>query len=81
MSGTSRSLQLDRNDIGPILLKALLVGVAAALAFLTERAADLDLGDLTVFLVPVITAILAAFTRWIHDFNKDKDKKEEEKGE
>ena len=82
MSGTSKSFQLDKNDIWPILFRALMVGIAAALAFLTEKAADLDLGDLTVFLVPVITALLAAITRWLHDFNKDKqEKKEKEENE
>jgi hypothetical protein len=82
MSGTSKSFQLDKNDIWPILFRALMVGIAAALAFLTEKAADLDLGDLTVFLVPAITALLAAITRWLHDFNKDKqEKKEKEENE
>jgi hypothetical protein len=82
MSGTSKSFQLDKNDIWPILFRALMVGLAAALAFLTEKAAHLDLGDLTVFLVPVITALLAAITRWLHDFNKDKqEKKEKEENE
>jgi hypothetical protein len=67
------------NDLWPILFRALMVGLAASLAFIAEKMASLDLGDLTVFLVPVITAILAAITRWLHDFNKDKE--EEKKGE
>lgn len=77
MSGTSKKFALDMNDIWPILFRALMVGVAASLAFLTERAASLDLGDLTVFLVPVITAILVALTRWVHDFNKEEKKEGE----
>jgi hypothetical protein len=78
MSGTSKKFALDMNDIWPILFRALMVGVSASLAFLTERMANLDLGDATVFLVPVITAILVALTRWVHDFSKDKDKEKKE---
>jgi membrane protein implicated in regulation of membrane protease activity len=83
MVGTSKGFQLDKNDIWPILFRALMVGLAAALAFLTEKAAHLDLGELTVFLVPVVTALLAAITRWLHDFNKDnkEEKKEKEENE
>ena len=83
MTGTSKGFRLDGNDIWPILFRALMVGLAASLAFLTERAANLDLGELTVFLVPVVTAFLAAVTRWVHDFNKDnkEEKKEKEENE
>lgn len=81
MTGTSKSFQLDKNDIWPILFRALMVGLAASLAFLTERAVNLDLGELTVFLVPVVTAFLAAITRWLHDFNKNNEEEEKKKEE
>lgn len=63
----SKKFTLNVNDVKNIGRDALLVGVAAALAFLGENVADLDLGASGVMLVPVITVAIDTLIKYVKD--------------
>lgn len=68
--GTSKSFQVDFNDAISLFRNAALVGVAAAITFVGENLANVDFGAATAFVVPVVTVVLQAATRWLSDYTK-----------
>lgn len=68
--GTSKGFQVDFNDAIALFRNAALVGVAAAITFVGENLANVDFGAATAFVVPVVTIVLQAATRWLADYTK-----------
>jgi hypothetical protein len=66
----SDKYSLNVDDMKKLGKNALFVGVAAALAYLGQNAANLDLGSATVVLVPVITTVINAVMTWAKDNTK-----------
>lgn len=70
MNGTSKSFKLNKNDIWSIILMGLLVGLASFLTYLLENIGHLNLGESTVFIVPIISVVITSIIRWIKDYTK-----------
>jgi|688.fasta_scaffold232717_2 hypothetical protein len=68
--GTSKTFQVDLNDAIVLLKNASLVGLAAAITFVGENLANVNFGAATAFVVPVVTIVLQAATRWLSDYTK-----------
>lgn len=80
MTGTSKGFELNKRDIWSIILVGLLVGLASTLTYVAENISHIDFGDSTLFIVPVITVAINSLVRWIKDFTKREEEKDE-KGE
>lgn len=70
MSGTSSGFKLNKKDVWSIILMGLLVGLASMLTYLLENIGHLDLGESTVFIVPIISVVITSIVRWIKDYTK-----------
>jgi hypothetical protein len=68
--GTSKSFSFDYNDILAVVKNALLVGAAAAVTFLAESIAKIDMGASNVFISPVVAVALNSLSRWLKDYTK-----------
>lgn len=69
--GTSKGFTFDYNDMLAIVKNALLVGAAAAVTFLAESLAKIDMGASNVFIIPVVAVALNSLSRWLKDYTKD----------
>lgn len=63
----SKKFSLNVNDAKVLIKNALLVGAAAALAYLGEHVSDLDLGATGIMLVPVVSVALDTMIKWVKD--------------
>lgn len=63
----SPRFSLDLTDLGGVILYALMVGVAAALTFLTENSGLYDFGVWQGFAVMLLAAVLDVCRRWLSD--------------
>lgn len=70
MAGTSEKFKLNKEDMLELVKNTSLVASAAALTFLSENIAELDLGPSTAFIVPVATLIIHSGLRWITNYSK-----------
>ena len=66
----SAKFTLNMDDVKGLVRNALLVGSAAALAYMGENVADIDLGTTGVLLVPVITVGIDTVVSWLRDAQK-----------
>jgi len=60
----SKSFSLNGNDLVNLGKNAALVGLAAALAYVGENIASVDLGNMGIMLVPVIAVGLDTLVKW-----------------
>lgn len=68
----SERFNLDKDDVKTLAFNALLVGSAAALTYVGENLAGLDLGNMGLLLVPIVTVALNSAISWINDNKKGK---------
>jgi len=61
---TSRSYQLDKNDVLALVKNAVLVGLAAVLTYVGENLVKLDLGPSVALFVPVVAMVLDSAVKW-----------------
>jgi len=69
--GTSKGFTLDYNDLLTVVKNAVLVGAAAAVTFLAESLAKIDMGTSNAFIIPVVAVALNSLSRWLKDYTKD----------
>lgn len=60
----SPAFTLNVTDVVVIAKNAALVAVAAALTYVGENIADLDLGATGVMIVPVVTVVINTLVKW-----------------
>lgn len=77
MTGTSKGFELNKRDVWSIILVGLLVGLASTLTYIAENVSHIDFGDATLFIVPIITVAINSIIRWIKDFTKQQEDKQE----
>jgi hypothetical protein len=70
--GTSKSLSFDKNDLTAVLTNALIVGAAAAITFIGENLAKLDLGQSTALIIPIVAVVLNTVSRWLKNYTTKK---------
>ena len=63
----SKSFALNIKDFINLGKNALLVGVAAGLAWVGQNLAHLDLGPATALVVPIVAVIIDSFVKWAKD--------------
>ena len=61
---TSKSYQLDKNDVIALVKNAVLVGLAAVLTYVGENLVKLDLGPSIALFVPVVAMVLDSAVKW-----------------
>ena len=66
----SEKFTLDLDDVKHLVKNAVLVGTAAALAYMGENISDVDMGTTGVLLVPVITVGIDTMVSWLRDNHK-----------
>ena len=66
----SAKFNLNTDDVKNLVKNALLVGSAAALAYMGENISDVDMGTTGVLLVPVITVGIDTVVSWLRDNQK-----------
>ena len=66
----SAKFNLNTDDVKNLVKNALLVGSAAALAYMGENISDVDMGTTGVLLVPVITVGIDTVLSWLRDNQK-----------
>ena len=66
----SAKFTLNTDDVKNLVKNALLVGSAAALAYMGENLSDVDMGTTGVLLVPVITVGIDTMVSWLRDNQK-----------
>jgi hypothetical protein len=69
--GTSKSLSFDKNDMIAVIKNAVLIGAAAAVTFLAESLAKIDIGTGNVLVIPIVAVALNSLSRWLKDYTKD----------
>ena len=67
---TSKSFTMDVNDIISIGKNALLVGLAAVLTYVGENISEVDLGNASALIVPVVVVTVNTLVSWIKDNTK-----------
>ena len=68
MSNTgSKSFDINVVDLISVGKNALLVGVAAVLTYVGENIANVDLGNLSALVVPVVTIVINTLVKWLKD--------------
>jgi hypothetical protein len=72
----SEKFKLDGDDVKKLVMNALLVGGAAALTFIGENVANLDLGNTGVLFVPIVAVAINTAVQWLKDNRTDQDKVE-----
>ena len=68
---TSRSYQLDKNDVIALVKNAVLVGLAAVLTYVGQNVTKLDLGPSVALFVPVIAMMLDSAVKWVKNNVKE----------
>jgi hypothetical protein len=68
---TSRSYQLDKNDVIALVKNAVLVGLAALLTYVGQNVTKLDLGPSVALFVPVIAMMLDSAVKWVKNNVKE----------
>lgn len=63
----SQAYSVDSKDLVTIGKNALLVGVSAILTYLGDNLANLDLGNASALLVPVVAVLINSAIKWIKD--------------
>lgn len=63
----SKAYSVDSKDLVTIGKNALLVGVSAILTYLGDNLANLDLGNASALLVPVVAVLINSAIKWIKD--------------
>jgi len=66
----SAKFTLNMDDVKHLVKNAILVGGAAALAYMGENISDVDMGTTGVLLVPVITVGIDTMVSWLRDSQK-----------
>lgn len=69
MNEGSKKFKLDMADLAGVGKNALLVGGAAALAYVAQNLSSLDLG-VAALAVPVISVVLDTAIKWMKDNTK-----------
>jgi hypothetical protein len=64
---TSRSYQLDKNDVIALAKNAVLVGLAAVLTYVGQNITKLDLGPSVALFVPVVAMMLDSAVKWVNN--------------
>ena len=64
---TSPKKKLDTVDYKKLAIHTAIVGLSASVIFLAEYTKEIDLGQYSVFLVPVLSALLTAYQKWAKD--------------
>ena len=68
--GDSKAFTLNTTDLLNLGKNALLVALAAGLAYVGENLADVDWGTSGVLLVPVISVGIDTLVKWMKNNNK-----------
>jgi hypothetical protein len=68
---TSRSYQLDKNDVIALAKNAVLVGLAAVLTYVGQNVTKLDLGPSVALFVPVVAMMLDSAVKWVKNNVKE----------
>ncbi len=68
---TSRSYQLDKNDVIALVKNAVLVGLAAVLTYVGQNITKLDLGPSVALFVPVVAMMLDSAVKWVKNNVKE----------
>lgn len=66
----SKPFKLDMSDTVDLVKTAVLVGVAAAVTYVTDNLGSLDLGMWTGMIVPVVAVGLQSVLKWVKDNTK-----------
>jgi hypothetical protein len=66
----SKAYSVDVSDLVKVGKNALLVGVAALLTYLGENLANLDLGNASALVVPIVVVAINTVVRWVKDNTK-----------
>ncbi len=66
----SKSFSLDLADAKIVITKAVMVAAVAGLTYLGQNLMHLDFGAASVFIVPVLTAVVDTLVRWAKDNTK-----------
>lgn len=61
---TSKKFSLDANDVKSVGKNAFLVGLAAATVYVVQNLGDLDLGSMSVVVVPIVTFLADSVMKW-----------------
>jgi len=69
--GTSKALSFDKNDMIVVIKNAVLIGAAAAVTFLAESLAKIDMGTGNVLVIPIVAVALNSLSRWLKDYTKN----------
>jgi len=70
----SPSFKLDLTDLWVVIRNAIFVALAAFLTVIINSIGELDLGQYTVILIPIVTVILDTILKWLKDnTNSDDD--------
>lgn len=64
---TSFAFSLNLTDVQKLIRDAGIVGGGAAIAYLISNLSSLNMGALTVVLVPVLSTVLNAVYKWFKD--------------
>jgi hypothetical protein len=68
----SKFFSLNVNDVIEIVKQALIVGLAAVLTFIAQHIGNIEMGESTLIVIPVVTAALNTIIRWLNDYTKPK---------
>lgn len=68
----SKSFALNTTDLISVGKNALLVGLAAVLTYVGEHISNLDLGNMSALIVPVVAVVINTVVKWAKDNTKDK---------
>jgi hypothetical protein len=71
--GDSKAFTLNTTDLLNLGKNALLVALAAGLAYVGENLADVDWGTSGVLLVPVISVGIDTLVKWMKNNKKDEN--------
>lgn len=63
----SKKFTLNLDDVKTLVKNAVLVGTAAALAYMGENIGDVDMGPTGLLLVPVISVAIDTMVSWLRD--------------
>jgi len=61
----SKSFSLDLTDVASLFKNALLVAIAAFLTALANGVGNLDLGNYTALIIPMVTVALDTLLKWV----------------
>lgn len=61
----SKSFSLDLTDVTSLFKNALLVAIAAFLTALANGIGNLDLGNYTALIIPMVTVALDTLLKWV----------------